>query len=165
MKIILVKWKQLNCGFSKIDQRIKLINGVGAFLNYGCTYLELGLVSCNHEFKMPQMFNTFGDPLSQASWGCCKRVPQTGWLNLVKIYFLNVSEACAYAQSCPTLCYPMDCSPPGSSIHGILQARIPQWVAISSSRGSSQSRDQSWVSCIAGRFFTFEPLGKPISGS
>ena len=90
MKIILVKWKQFNCGFSKIDQRIKLINRVGAFLNYRCTYLELGLVSCNHEFKMPQMFYTpIGDPLSQASQGCCKRVPQTGWLNLVKIYFLT----------------------------------------------------------------------------
>ena len=56
MKTILVKWKQFNCGFSKIDQRIKLINGVAAFLNYRCTYLELGLVSCNHEFEIPQMF-------------------------------------------------------------------------------------------------------------
>ena len=45
-------------------------------------------------------------------------------------------------QSCPTLCDPMDCSPPGSSVHGILQARILEWVAISSSRGSSQPRDQ-----------------------
>ena len=51
----------------------------------------------------------------------------------------------------------MDCSPPDSSVHGILQARILQWVAIFSSRGSSQPRDQiciSHVSCIAGRFFT-----------
>ena len=45
------------------------------------------------------------------------------------------------AQLCPTLCDPMDCSPPGSSIHGILQARILEWVAISFSRGSSQPRD------------------------
>ena len=45
------------------------------------------------------------------------------------------------AQSCPTLCDPMDCSPPGSSVHGILQARILEWVAISSSRRSSQPRD------------------------
>ena len=43
------------------------------------------------------------------------------------------------AQSCPTLWGPMDCSPPGSSVHGILQARILEWVAISFSRGSSQS--------------------------
>ena len=49
---------------------------------------------------------------------------------------------------------PMDCSPPGSSVHGILQARIQEWVAIPFSRGSSQPRDQTWVSCIAGKFFT-----------
>ena len=48
----------------------------------------------------------------------------------------------------------MDCSPPGSSVHRILQAKILEWVAISSSRGSSWPRDWTWVSCIAGRFFT-----------
>ena len=48
----------------------------------------------------------------------------------------------------PTLCDPMDCSPPGSSVHGILQARILEWVAISFSRGSSWLRDQIRVSCI-----------------
>ena len=63
-------------------------------------------------------------------------------------------------QLCPTLCNPMDCSPPGSSIHGILQARIVEWVAISFSRGSSQPRDQTCISCITGRFFTTEPPGK-----
>ena len=57
-------------------------------------------------------------------------------------------------QSYLTLCDPMDCSPPGSAVHGILQARILEWVAISSSRGSSPPRDQTQVSYIAGRFFT-----------
>ena len=57
------------------------------------------------------------------------------------------------AQSCLTLCDPMDCSLPGSSIHGILQARILEWVAIAFSRRSSQPRDQTRVSCIAGRRF------------
>ena len=56
-------------------------------------------------------------------------------------------------QSCLTLCNPMDCSLPGSSLHGILQARILEWVAIPLSRGSSWSRDRSWVSRIAGRCF------------
>ena len=56
-------------------------------------------------------------------------------------------------QSCPTLCDPMDCNPSGSSVRGILQARIPEWVAISFFRGSSQARDLTQVSCIAGRFF------------
>ena len=58
------------------------------------------------------------------------------------------------AKSCPTLVDPKDCSLPGSSVHGILQARILEWVAISSSRSSSQPRNPTQVSCIAGRFFT-----------
>ena len=62
-------------------------------------------------------------------------------------------ETVIVTQSCPTLCNPMDCSPPGSSVHGILQARILEWIAIPFSR-SSWPRDPTWVSCIAGRFFT-----------
>ena len=57
------------------------------------------------------------------------------------------------AQSCPTLCDPVDCSPPGSSVHGILQARILEWVTISFSRGSSRPRDWTRVSHIGGRRF------------
>ena len=72
--------------------------------------------------------------------------------------------SCVHAQSCLTLCDPMDCSPPGSSVHGIFLARILEWVAMSSSKESSRPRDQtcvSWDSCTAGRFFTAEPPGKP----
>ena len=58
------------------------------------------------------------------------------------------------AQSCPTLCNPMDCSLAGSSVNGILQATILQWVAVPFFRGSSWPRDQTQVSSIAGRFFT-----------
>ena len=58
------------------------------------------------------------------------------------------------AQSCPTLCDPMDCSPLVSSVHRILQARILEWVAIPFSRRSSQPRDWTQVSSIAGRSFT-----------
>ena len=69
-------------------------------------------------------------------------------------------------QSCPTFCDPMDCSPPGSSVHGILQARVLEWVSRPSSMGPSQPRDRTLVSCLAGRFFTTEPPGKPkIQGS
>ena len=65
-----------------------------------------------------------------------------------------------HAQSCLTLCNPMDCRPPGSSsfAHGILQARILEWVATSSSRGPSQPKDQTCVSCIGGGFFTTDLL-------
>ena len=58
------------------------------------------------------------------------------------------------AQSCPTLCDPMDCSLSGSSVHGIFQARVLEWIAISFSRGSSQPRNRTRVSRIAGRPFT-----------
>ena len=58
------------------------------------------------------------------------------------------------AQLCPTLCDYVDCSPPGSSVHGILQAKVLEWEAVSFSRVSSQLRDGIQVSCIAGRFFT-----------
>ena len=58
------------------------------------------------------------------------------------------------AQSCQTLCDLMDCNPPDSSVHGIFQARTLQWVAISFSRRSFWPRNQTWVSCIVGRFFT-----------
>ena len=53
------------------------------------------------------------------------------------------------AQSCLTLCHPMDCGPPSSSVHGILQPRILEWVAISFSRASSQPRDQTRIFCIS----------------
>ena len=70
------------------------------------------------------------------------------------LYFSDESES-EGAQSCPTFCDPMDCSPSGfSSINGILQARILEWVAIFFSRGSSWPRDQTQVSHIAGRLFT-----------
>ena len=83
----------------------------------------------------------------------------------VMTYFLrrkSLSDPCPtavevkvlVAQSCPTLWDPRDCSPRGSSVHGILQARILEQVAIPFSRGSSQPRDWTWISCIAGRFLT-----------
>ena len=58
-------------------------------------------------------------------------------------------------------CNLMDCSSPGFSVHGIFQARILEWIVISYSRASSPPRDQTHVSCTAGRFFTTEPPGKP----
>ena len=61
---------------------------------------------------------------------------------------------CLIAQSCLTLCDPMDCSLPGSSVHGIFQAKILEWVAISCSQGSSQPRDKTVSPAVAGRFFT-----------
>ena len=66
-------------------------------------------------------------------------------------HFERVSVSCSILSDSLR---PMDCSPPGSLVRGILQARILEWVAVPSSRGSSQSRDQTQVACTAGRFFT-----------
>ena len=65
-------------------------------------------------------------------------------------------HAYSIAQSCPTLCDPMNCSPPGSSVHGVFLARILEWVVISYPRGSSRPRDQThifWVSCFGKQIF------------
>ena len=81
---------------------------------------------------------------------------------------LSLGFLCVHAQSpklCLTLCDCMVYSPPGSLVHGILQTRILEGVAISSARGSPRRRDQGHISCgsaLAGRFFTTEPHGKPF---
>jgi len=72
------------------------------------------------------------------------------WVEFPVLY----SESESVSHSVLTVCNSMDCSPPGSSVHGILQARILEWVATPFSRGSSQARDQTQASCIAGGFFT-----------
>ena len=75
--------------------------------------------------------------------------------NLVPPEQMDISRKWSeVAQLCLTLCDPMDCSPPGSSIHGIFQARVLEWVASSFSRGSSRPRDWTWISRIVGRHFT-----------
>ena len=77
----------------------------------------------------------------------------------------NFSMCVLVPESWPTLCDPMDCSPPGSSVYGILQARILEWVAISFSRESFWPRDWTPVSCITGRFITVWAIGKSINFS
>ena len=69
------------------------------------------------------------------------------------VCFCSDSEIVLVIQSSPILCAPIDRSLPGSSVHGILLVRILEWVAMSCSRGSSLLRDQTQVSCMAGRFF------------
>ena len=89
------------------------------------------------------------------------------YMKLLFIYYTMynnclLKQKVLVVHSCPTICDPMDCSPAGSSVCGILQGRILEWVAISFSRGSSWPRDRTWVSCIAGRFFLpSESPGKP----
>ena len=86
-----------------------------------------------------------------------------------RFFSVLMASECVRAQRlqlCPTLWDPMDYSPPASSVHRILQARTWEWVAMPSSKGSSQPRDQtqaSCISCTAGRFFTTEPPGSHLT--
>ena len=99
---------------------------------------------CNYNMKVKEkneLFSTFNSQIIE-SWF---------WLpSYARSEEVKWSEV---AQSCPTLCDPTDCSLPGSSLHGILQARVLEWVATSFSRGSSLPRDRTWVSSIPGRCF------------
>ena len=78
----------------------------------------------------------------------------TTWMDLEIIVLSEVAAAAKSLQSCPTLCDHIDGSPPGSPVPGILQARILEWVAMPSSRGSARCKDQNQVSHITGGFFT-----------
>ena len=84
---------------------------------------------------------------------------ELNWTEL-KIPWGDVLLCVLVAQSCLTLCNPTDYSLPGFSVHGILQARILEWIAIPFSRGTSQLRDRTLVSCITDRFFTIWATGK-----
>ena len=86
------------------------------------------------------------------------------WHRTLK-YFHSIIMNVLVTQSCPALWNPMDCSPPGSSVHGILQAGLLEWIAISFSSQSSWPRDQTHVSCIccfAVDSLSSEPLGKSM---
>ena len=100
--------------------------------------------------------NTRVFSLSHLQWIFPAQYSHQGLLHCRRIlYHLNYQVKWSeVAQSCPTLCDPMDCSLPGFSVHGIFQARVLEWVAISFSRESSWLRDWTHVSCIAGRSFT-----------
>ena len=92
-----------------------------------------------------------GFPGSSDSRECTCNVEDLG---LIPGLGRSRGEGEGYPLQCSGLESSMDCSLPGFSIHGIFQARVLEWVAISFSRGSSQPRNQTWVSCIAGRHFT-----------
>ena len=117
----------------------------------GC-HFPLQCMKMKDESEVGQLCLTLRDPKDCSPPGSSFHgIFQARILEWVAIAFSNIYKHAAAAkslQSCPTLCDPMDYSPPGSSFQGILQARILEWVAISFSRGSSQPRDRTLVSCI-----------------
>ena len=117
------------------------------------------------EISLPLAFKR--EPAASAvsqNIGVCKRTEAGPFLKRLisasisavpfSIFFILRCMRTKMLQSCPALCNPVDCSPPGSSVHGILQVRIQYWVAVPSSGGSSQPRDQTrvfYISCTGRR--------------
>ena len=109
-------------------------------------WIRISEAVCEHLCVLHRDLNAWFKDLKTinvASWKCY-------WFIIIIIILINVYLV---TQSCLTLCEPIDCSPPGFSVHGILQARILEWIAISFSRGFSQPRGRTQVSHIAGRCF------------
>ena len=120
---------------------------------------------CSLNWKPVVSFFLYGSSLgisvSKTSDSLCIQI--LCWkLFYLLLTFDDSHKKVSVAQSFPTLCNPMDYSPPGFSVHGILQARILEWVAIPICSSSSQLRDRTLVSCIASRFLTSEP---PVKSS
>ena len=130
---------------------------------------NLGLLHCQ---QILYHLSHHGSPLKKAVCVCvcvCY-IPEMN--TTLQINYSSIKYTYIYGSGglvtklCPTLCDPIFCSPPGSSVHGILQARILESVAMPFSRGSSTPRDQTHISCVpalAGRFFTTAPPGKCIT--
>ena len=142
-----------------------------------CTYLfHWGLcnqhcVKAGHQLKFPVLWDPGGsdsktlaprwEPASlhpvSLSAELCACLPVVLWLRNLHVYMYAKS-----LHSCPTLCNPLDCSLPGCSVHGILQARILEWVAMASYRGSSRPRDRTHMSRIGRQvLLPLAPPGKP----
>jgi len=109
-----------------------------------------------HYALLCRLFSEELSPRTITFW-CKAASTQNSWFCLPSLASMQTIGDSTHAQSCPTLGEPMDCHPPGASVRGIFQARILEWVAMPSSRGSSQPGDRTHVSCIsftAGGFFT-----------
>ena len=104
------------------------------------------------------MFLFFGPKGILASWSGIKAAPPTLEGEVLTTELPEVKVA----QLCPTLCDPMNCNLPDSSVHGILQARILEWVAIPFSKGSFQPRGWTQVTRVESRFFTIWATGMPL---
>ena len=113
--------------------------GIAAILNFFVSTC----ITWTPVYVMSKAGAKLSDSITETLPPAAQNVTAFGVLKVLKV-----------TQSCPTLCDPMDCSLPGSSVHGILQARILEWVASPFSRRSLQPRDRTQFSCIAGRLFT-----------
>ena len=120
--------------------------------------MDLSAVLSGSHSSLPSKWEVLGlSPSSSFISGSTAMHGHSSWSDTLRHGNSNLNCASVnvlVSQWCPTLCNPMDCSPPGSSVHRVLQARILEWVAFPFSRGSSKPRGRTQVSCTAGRFIT-----------
>ena len=124
----------------------------GQELSSKASQYHLEATKCHFHYYRPKQVS--GSAQIQSVKSCTKFLVNFIYCRLIKLtrgLFQPVNNGSEVAQPCATLCDPMDFSLPGSSVHGIFQARVLEWVAISFSRGSSQPRDRTQVFSIAGR--------------
>ena len=113
----------------------------------------------SYSLAYTQLWRTVRRPAGSAQMNHA-RLPQPSislsspWKCSCSLTLMKVKSESEVAQSCPTLCDPVDCGLPGSSVHGIFQAIVLEWIAISFSRGSSKPRDWTRVSRVVDRCFT-----------
>ena len=103
------------------------------------------------------------NPYSSFFWSCQHLFWNMFYESFLSIFYWYAHCCCSVSQLRPTLCDPMDYSPPGSSVHGILLAKILEWVAISFSRGSSPPRDRTGSPALQADSLPSEPPGKPLA--
>ena len=144
--IMQIQWDLLSCSSltttSTFNASEDFLSPTGmSFLWYWCNSLPQDLMSLR---KCHLIKEAFSDPVSYSS-------------TFITYPFMHVGSATSVLSNS---LQPLRCSPPGSSVHGALQTRILERVAISFSRVSSQNRDQTWVSWIAGGFFTHWAIWK-----
>ena len=140
--------KNRNAIFSRLQDTSKAVPRA-KFSNTGLSQetnkqtSKKGKLSCVHELEALILLK-------------CLYYPEqsTNLIQSLSIYPRHFSQTVLVAQSCLTLCNITDCSPSGFSVHGILQARILEWIAIFFSRVTPQPRDRTLISCLAGTFFT-----------
>ena len=146
----------------KLDEGEKLVQHETSF-----SWQSKGWISWMmwNEVKLSILHNPYGNTMMKVVHvliSVVRKLAQRGHVAFQFIQLVNINTCCCHclvAQLCLTLCNPTDCSPQGSSVCGISQTRILEWVAISFSRGSSWPRDRTHISCVTGWFFTAAPLG------
>ena len=141
-----IRWNGRDCGTNKMNH-CQSYQSLVFIQRRWCAFGEIGSPLLWASSRRPIISNKYCSKLDQIKAALGKKYPK-----LVNRKHLIFYHACVISHfSHVWLCNPMNCKPPGSSVHGILQARILEWVAMPSSRGSSWPRDRThifYVSCI-----------------